>query len=122
MKVILNNPVGYNHLATRDYVHETVTHIEEQYSRTGSHQRDRELLESAQAGIEWHLCCRRAVPPSPHVDEQAFRYNNRAPKDKPLTDYDRFMLALSQISGKGLTYTELTGKVGETEGGDSPIF
>jgi transposase-like protein len=49
-----------------------------------------------------------------YVDEQAFRYNNRATKDNPLTDYDRFMLALSQISGKRLTYAELTGKVGET--------
>jgi len=48
------------------------------------------------------------------VDEQAFGFNNRATKDNPLTDYDRFMLALSQISGKRLTYAELTGKVGET--------
>jgi transposase-like protein len=49
-----------------------------------------------------------------YVDEQAFRYNNRATKDNPLTDADRFMLAVSQISGKRLTYAELTGKVGET--------
>ena len=48
------------------------------------------------------------------VDEQAFRYNNRATKDNPLTDADRFALALSQISGKRLTYAELTGKVGES--------
>ncbi len=40
--------------------------------------------------------------------------NNRATKDNPLTDADRFMLAVSQISGKRLTYAELTGKVGET--------
>jgi transposase-like protein len=49
-----------------------------------------------------------------YVDEQAFRYNNRATKDNPVTDRDRFMLALSQISGKRLTYAELTGKVGES--------
>ena len=47
-----------------------------------------------------------------YVDEQAFRYNNRATKDNLITDRDRFMLALSQISGKRLTYAELTGKVG----------
>ncbi len=46
-----------------------------------------------------------------YADEQAFRYNNRATKDNPLTDADRFALALSQISGKRLTYAELTGKV-----------
>jgi transposase-like protein len=49
-----------------------------------------------------------------YLDEQAFRYNNRATKDNPLTDADRFALAVSQISGRRLTYTELTGKVGET--------
>ena len=47
-----------------------------------------------------------------YLDEQMFRFNNRATKDNPLTDADRFMLAVSQISGKRLTYAELTGKVG----------
>jgi hypothetical protein len=50
-----------------------------------------------------------------YLDEPKFRYNNRATKDNPLTDADRFALALSQIAGKRLTYAELTGKVGETE-------
>ena len=49
-----------------------------------------------------------------YVDEQAFGYNNRATADNPLTDADRFALVLSQVSGKRLTYAELTGKVGET--------
>lgn len=49
-----------------------------------------------------------------YVDEQVFRYNNRKTKDNPLNDSDRFMLAMSQIVGKRLTYAELTGKVGET--------
>ena len=45
-----------------------------------------------------------------YLDEQAFRYNNR--KDK--SDADRFSMVLSQVSGKRLTYAEVTGKVGET--------
>jgi transposase-like protein len=45
-----------------------------------------------------------------YVDEQAFRFNNRATKDNPLNDADRFTLAMSQIVGKRLTYQELTGK------------
>jgi len=49
-----------------------------------------------------------------YVDEQAFRFNNRATKDNPLNDADRFHLAMSQIVGKRLTYAGLTGKVGET--------
>jgi hypothetical protein len=34
------------------------------------------------------------------VDEQVFRFNNRATNDNPLNDTDRFMLAISQIAGK----------------------
>ena len=49
-----------------------------------------------------------------YVSEQVFRYNNRTTKDNPLNDADRFALAVSQGSGKRLTYAELTGKVEET--------
>jgi transposase-like protein len=44
-----------------------------------------------------------------YVDEQAFRFNNR----KELDYAGRFSLAVSQITGKRLTFAELTGKVGE---------
>src|SRR5215469_9325265 len=45
-----------------------------------------------------------------YLSEQEFRYNNRATKDNPLHDGDRFRLAMSQIVGKRLTYEHLTGK------------
>jgi transposase-like protein len=45
-----------------------------------------------------------------YIDEQAFRFNNR----KDMNDSERFSLAVSQITGKRLTYAELTGKVGAT--------
>ena len=48
-----------------------------------------------------------------YVTEQVFRYNNRATRDNPVNDSDRFMLAVSQIAGKRLTYRELTGKEAE---------
>jgi transposase-like protein len=105
---------GYDELAAKDFVHETVTHVDE-YVRGNVHTQ----------GIEnfWSLLKRSlkgtyvAVEPfhlERYVDEQVFRYNNRATKDNPLDDADRFMLAVSQIYGKRLTYAELTGKVGET--------
>ena len=50
-----------------------------------------------------------------YVDEQVFRFNNRATRDNPLDDSDRFVLALRQIVGRRLTYSELTGKEGETK-------
>ncbi len=45
-----------------------------------------------------------------YLDEQVFRYNNRATKDNPLTDADRFDMAVRQIVGKRVTFAELTGK------------
>jgi transposase-like protein len=41
-----------------------------------------------------------------YLDEQTFRFNSR----KHMNDGQRFALAMSQIGGKRLTYTELTGK------------
>jgi transposase-like protein len=50
-----------------------------------------------------------------YLDEQVFRYNNRATKKNPLTDADRFSRTVSKIVGKRLTFAELTGKVGLSE-------
>jgi transposase-like protein len=46
-----------------------------------------------------------------YIDEQAFRYNNRATPDNPLNDADRFALTVSQVVGRRITYKELTGKL-----------
>ncbi len=112
--VYTDRGVGYDNLATREYIHETVNHLDE-YVRGEVHTQ----------GIEnfWSLLKRSlrgtyvAVEPyhlDRYVTEQVFRFNNRATKDNPLNDADRFSLAVSQIAGKRLTYAELTGKVGET--------
>jgi transposase-like protein len=50
-----------------------------------------------------------------YLDEQAFRYNNRATKKNPLSDADRFNRAVTNIVGKRITFAELTGKVGSAE-------
>jgi transposase-like protein len=105
---------SYDTLKAHEFVHETVNHVQE-YVRGNVHTQ----------GIEnfWSLLKRSlrgtyvAVEPfhlDAYVTEQIFRFNNRTTKDNPLTDVDRFMLAVSQIVGKRLTYAELTGKVGET--------
>jgi transposase-like protein len=49
-----------------------------------------------------------------YLDEQMFRYNNRATKDNPLSDSDRFSYVVSKLFGKRLTFAELTGKLCET--------
>ena len=42
-------------------------------------------------------------------------YNNRATKDNPLTTRTGSCWQYRRLSGKRLTYAELTGKVGETQ-------
>ena len=99
----------------RTYIHDTVNHVDE-YVEGNVHTNGLEnfwsLMKRDLAGTyvavePFHL--------DAYLDEQMFRFNNRATKDNPLDDADRFMLAVSQISGKRLTYAELTGKVGRTE-------
>jgi transposase-like protein len=112
-KVYTDDHTGYMGLEHK-YVHDTVNHVE-QYVNGQVHTN----------GIEnfWSLLKRTlkgtyvAVEPfhlDRYVDEQVFRFNNRATKDNPLNDSDRFILAVSQIVGKRLTFAEVTGKVGET--------
>ncbi len=48
-----------------------------------------------------------------YLDEQVFRYNNRATKDNPLNDADRFDMAVRKLFGKRLTFASLTGKTGD---------
>ena len=102
---------GYNNLRDK-YVHEIVTHTDH-YVRGQVHTN----------GIEnfWSLLKRTlrgtyvAVEPfhlERYVDEQIFRFNNRATKDNPLTDADRFVAALAQVANRRLTFKELTGKTG----------
>jgi transposase-like protein len=112
-KVYTDEHLGYMGLE-KQFIHKVVDHSRE-YVNGKVHTQ----------GIEnfWSLLKRTlrgtyvAVEPfhlDQYLSEQVFRYNNRATKDNPLTDADRFALAVSQAAGKRLTYAELTGKVKET--------
>ncbi|MGA2906072.1 MAG: IS1595 family transposase [Terracidiphilus sp.] len=109
-KLYTDKAVMYDGL-DKTFVHEMVDHSRE-YVRGEVHTNGLENF--------WSLLKRTlrgtyvAVEPF-HLDrylaEQVFRFNNRTTKDNPLTDADRFTLAVSQISGKRLTFAALTGKV-----------
>jgi transposase-like protein len=101
----------YSQLAAT-YAHEMVNHAQE-YVRGRVHTNGLENF--------WSLLKRNlhgtyhAVEPfhlGRYVDEQVFRFNNRATKDNPLNDSDRFDLIVHKIIGKRITFAELTGKVG----------
>ena len=102
---------GYENLAAQDYIHETVNHIDE-YVRGQVHTQGIENFWALlKRGLKGTYVCVEAFHLDRYVDEQVFRYNNRATKDNPLTDADRFAVALSQCANKRLTYAELTGKL-----------
>jgi transposase-like protein len=111
--VITDEWIGYNRVH-QEFVHEVINHVET-YVNGQVHTN----------GIEnfWSLLKRTlkgtyvAVEPyhlQKYVDEQVFRFNNRATKKRMITDADRFSLAVSKIVGKRLTFAELTGKLCET--------
>jgi transposase-like protein len=104
---------SYDNLAVRDYIHATVNHIEE-YVRGEVHTQGIDNFWSLlKRGLTGTYVSVEPFHLDRYVTEQVFRFNNRATKDNPLNDADRFMLALSQIAGKRLTYAELTGKEAE---------
>jgi transposase-like protein len=99
----------------KTYLHEVVNHAET-YVRGRVHTNGLEnfwsLLKRNLAGT---YVCVEPFHLERYVDEQVFRYNNRATRENPLNDSDRFLLALSQVAGKRLTFAELTGKNGSEE-------
>jgi len=105
-----DSAVHYENLP--DYAREFIDHTEE-YVRGAVHTNTLENFWSLlKRGINGTYVSVEPYHLQAYVDEQAFRYNNR--KDKGMTDADRFSIAVSQITGKQLTYAELTDKVGET--------
>lgn len=108
-KIYTDAAVTYDGLQEQ-FVHEMVNHARE-YVRGSVHTQ----------GIEnfWSLLKRTlrgtyvAVEPfhlDRYLDEQVFRFENRATKDNPLNDSDRFAYLMAKVAGKRLTYATLTGK------------
>jgi transposase-like protein len=95
----------------KEYIHQIVDHAE-RYVDGQIHTNGLENFWSLlKRGIKGTYVAVEPFHLFRYLDEQCFRFNNRATKDNPLNDADRFHLALSQIVGKRLTYAELTGKV-----------
>jgi transposase-like protein len=95
---------------SKNYVHKIVNHSVE-YVRGQVHTQGIENFWSLlKRGLKGTYVAVEPFHLDRYVNEQIFRYNNRATKDNPLDDGDRFMLLVSQIVGRRLTYAELTGK------------
>lgn len=120
--VYTDDAVGYNKLHYR-FVHDVVNHAEE-YVRGHVHTNGLENFWSLlKRGLRGTYVAVEPFHLSRYVDEQVFRFNNR----KNVTDAQRFALAMSQVAGKRLTYSELTGKdvdtlhTSPTEAGETQV-
>ncbi len=105
----------YPHLSTK-YLHDIINHAEE-YVRGHIHTNGMENFWSLlKRGLNGTYVSVEPFHLTRYVEEQVFRYNNRATADNPLNDGDRFALVVSQIVGRRITYKELTGKTATNEG------
>jgi transposase-like protein len=115
-KLYTDNASGYGNAFAEKFAHEVVNHATE-YVRGRVHTNSLENF--------WSLLKRSlhgtyvAVEPfhlDRYVDEQVFRFNSRLDESgNKLTSAERFERLLSQISGKRLTFAEVTGKVTPTQ-------
>jgi transposase-like protein len=101
---------GYTNLR-ETYLHEVVNHAVEYVSGQVHTNGMENFWSLLKRGINGTYVAIEPFHLDRYLDEQVFRYNNRATKKQNMTDADRLNLAVSQIVGKRLTYAELTGKV-----------
>jgi len=100
---------GYSGLS-KDYTHLVVNHLE-RYVQGNVHTQGLENFWSLlKRGLGGTYVAVEPFHLFRYVDEQAFRFNNRATKENPMNDSDRFSLLCEQIVGKRLTYAQLTAK------------
>ncbi len=112
--VYTDQAVAYDKLKAK-YIHETVNHIDA-YVRGQVHTNCLENFWSlTKRTLKGTYVCVEPFHLDRYLDEQMFRFNNRATKDNPLNDADRFYIALAQVANKRLTYAELIGKESPTQ-------
>jgi transposase-like protein len=100
---------GYSGLAT-EYQHQFVNHLEKYVDGQIHTQGMENFWSLLKRGLGGTYVAVEPFHLFRYVDEQAFRFNNRATRDNPMNDSDRFSLLCEQIVGKRLTYAELTAK------------
>jgi len=94
----------------RDYLHKTIDHAE-RYVDGQVHTNGLENFWSLlKRGLKGTYVNVEPFHLFRYLDEQVFRYNNRATKGHFVGDGDRFQLAMQHIANRRLTYAELTGK------------
>jgi transposase-like protein len=105
---------GYKGLH-EEYAHEIIDHAQE-YVKGRVHTNGLENFWSLlKRGLKGTYVAVEPFHLFRYLDEQVFRFNNRATKENKIADADRFDMAVRNILGKRLTFAALTGKVGAAE-------
>jgi transposase-like protein len=97
---------GYDRMDTMRYVHETVNHATEYVRGEVSTQAIENFWSCLKRTLTGTYVAVEAFHLDLYLNEQMYRFNNRT----DMNDGKRFTKALSQISGKRLTWNQLTGK------------
>lgn len=110
--VYTDDYLGYDNLRSR-FAHEKINKEVEGYVKGKVHTQGIEnfwsLLKRGLGGTyvsvePFHL--------SRYLDEQVFRFNSRKDGERKIGDGERFGMLLGQVTGRRITFAELTGKVG----------
>src|SRR5260221_14723108 len=97
----------------RDYLHKTIDHAE-RYVDGQVHTNGLENFWSLlKRGLKGTYVNVEPFHLFRYLDEQVFRYNNRATKQHFISDSNRFEMAFPQIADKRLTYDEVIGRRAE---------
>jgi hypothetical protein len=108
--IITDEHATYPFIAKDAYYHEVINLLEG-YVRGQIHTNGIENFWSClKRGLNGTYISVEPIHLDRYVDEQVFRFNNRLKS----SDAIRFAKVLSQVTGKRLTYAEVTGKVSET--------
>ena len=94
-----------------DYTHKVVNHLEKYVDGAVHVQGMENFWSLLKRGLTGTYIAVEPFHLFRYVDEQAFRYNTRKDENgNKIKDAARFAEAMSQVLGKRLTYSELTGK------------
>jgi transposase-like protein len=99
----------------KEYIHQIVDHAKE-YVNGQVHTNGLENFWSlVKRGLKGTYVSVEPFHLFRYLDEQVFRYNNRATKKKFISDFDRFSMVTDNLLGKRITYQQLIGRGLETQ-------
>lgn len=99
----------------REYIHQIVDHAE-CYVQGQVHTNGLENFWSlVKRGLKGTYVSVEPFHLFRYLDEQVFRYNNRATTKKFISDFDRFSMVTDNLLGKRITYEQLIGRGSSAE-------